>query len=734
MINIRSVLILNQALLVTTAILCASVTRVALAQDEAALEEVVVTAQRREQSIQDTPIAVTALSGDQLEDKFVSTLVDLQDFAPGLQIESSQLGNLNIRIRAVGAANDDITTDSSVGVFVDDIFISRDSSSTIALYELERVEVLRGPQGTLFGKNTAGGAIRYVTLKPSEDFWSKVSFDIGDEGTLNAKAVINGALSDRVYGQAAVLSMNRDPLMLSTVGARGGNDTNIQGARVSLRALPADDLELLFTMDAQQLDQASRLYSIGPNDGFQLRGFTPAVDASNPVRSSVSGDTGFENLDIFGLMGRADWSLSGTTVSLIAGYRSHELESDYDIDQTPVRIVQEFLIEESDVTSLELHVNGTSDDTRLNWDGGIYYFNEDGRAPKGFDLGGLGLGLNSWTQNIDTDSYAVYGQATYAVTDRFRITGGLRYTRDEKSYSLVALSDSPGMGNPLIEENYTFSASNDWTETTPKLGFDFDVGEDSLLYLSFANGYKAGGFEGTPPSVLVAQAGGFDPENVDTLEFGLKSRFADGRAQINVAAFASDFENIQVSVVTDEGNPITTNAAEADITGIELEGQFRPTANFDLRFTYALLNPEYKQFLEPDAAGTVPCSAVGDLCIDRSGLRIPDNPENTYSLSAQYTFPAASFGTFSLGADVFHADDAVDFDGFANPRAYDVAHARLDLVSASENWEAALWVRNLTDELYYRGSAPGVTQAIDSFARSLEPPRIAGVTFTYYWR
>jgi iron complex outermembrane receptor protein len=705
---------------------------------EGTLEEVLVTAQRREQSLQDVSIAITAIGSEDLERRFITSVDDLAQFVPGMEVTGSQIGSKTYRIRGVGAAAENVTQDYSVGVFIDDIYASRAAVISLPLLEVERVEVLRGPQGTLYGKNTAAGAIRYVSKKPNDEFATKVTIDAGEKGLLNGRVFVNGALTDTLAGQLSLVSMNQDALMDNHSGTptgKDGNDTDLQGARVALRGTPADSFEWLLAADVVKIDQAATLYSVGPGEPFFLRDSFPPVPASDPVRSSIAGDTGWEKLDAYSVLARGDWTSDSLTTSLILGYRSHELDSNYDDDQLPERLVQEQTNETVDFMSAELHFaasqsGGLSFGGRMFWDAGLFASRESSEGDKGFDITGVGLGFAHWRPDVENISYGVYGQGSYSLTQRWRMTAGVRYSYDKKEVDIDVFSDpadSAGDFNPLVHENFSAASADDWQELTYKLALEYDLSDEVLAYLSFTNGYKAGGFEGAPADFGQWERGHYDPEYVDAYELGLKSMLFEDRLRLNLAAYYSDYVDMQTTTNDGESNIIVVNAGSSEITGLELEMQAAIGDSFDVNLGFAYTHAEFKDFLQPQPVGPP---------LQRSGDRF-QIPEKTWSVGLVYRLPEMSWGTIAFGTDYFHADDSPSLIGAPSPQAYDVVNARIDFLSLSDTWQASVWAKNLGDELYWLGVSPDdgfLTLINNAYARKLEPPRLMGVSFTYRWR
>ena len=693
------------------------------------LEQMLVTTEGREDEAQNLSVSILAINGEDLEKRGVTNADELQVFVPGLTIDSAQAGSTDFTIRGVGASNDDLTTDPGVVVYIDDIYIPRQGPANLAVYDLERVEVLRGPQGTLSGRNTPGGAIKYITRKPTPDFEARYLVDIGNLGRLNNTLTVNGELTERVYGQFAFAAFQRDGIMENrAVGQEDGNDIDNISARFSLRAVPNDDVELLITADTQNVDQANTLYSLGPNDGFRLDDSTPALERSTPERSSITSFSGGEYIDISGFMARANVLTDAFKVSYIFGYRQHNMDNHYDLDQQAQDLIREGLIERSQMKTGEVKIvsdrgGPMSLGGQLDWSIGLFYLREIGRAEKSFRTDGLGFGYNMWRQSIENVSAAIYGQATYSLTRQLRVTAGMRYSSDAKNFNLNASTNFPDPANPLLVESFQFQDKKRWSKGSPHFALSYHASENTLFYGSFSRGYKPGGFEGTPISFDEAIEGQFNREKSHNYEVGIKSKLFNNRVKFNLMGFVIDYDNFQVSGFERLGNPIILNAEKVDIRGVELEMEARPTINLHIGLGVSFLDSEFKKF-------TVMNEGIAE---DKSGNPIPDSPGSTVNLSGIYTFKETRRGVISLRGDVIYSDQAKDEHLNISWPSYKVFNLWFDFVPHGGRWELGLWVRNLTNEIYYRGSLPGITAAISANARKLEPPKQYGTSFKFFW-
>lgn len=694
------------------------------------LEQMLVTAPQGRESVRDTTVSMSALNGEDLESRGVTTADELQRYVPGLTVESPQIGNTAFSIRGAGAGvgNDDLSIQSGVGVFIDDIYIPRSGPANMALYELDRVEVLRGPQSVRYGRNATGGALVYVTRKPTPDFEARYLSDYGTQGRFNNILTINGELADSVYGQVAIASFNRSPIMKNArPDLPDGNDTDSQSGRVSLRGEPSDAVEWVLSVDGEQNHQQAVLYSIGPSGPFQFNEQTPEVPASEPTYTASVDSAGPQRLDTAGLMARVNIKSEQLWSSYIVGRRSHDLYGVYDLDQTLSPLVTKRFDETSDLTSLEARW-GTPppppsvEAGHLAWQAGLEVFQEDAEAIKIYDAPGLDAGVNRWKQSLWEDSYSAFVQWGYALTRRWRLIAGGRYTTDFRRFRLSGLTTAPGEENPYIRESFYSEHDRDWRRVTPRLGVHFQHTENTALYASMATGYRPGGYFGTAGSARQADRP-FDHERVVSTEVGIRSNLAENRMKFNAAVYSNQFDDMQVTGTGRAGKGIVDNAEAAEIRGVEMEIQARPVPALNLRAGLSLVDARFEEFALEQEGETV----------DKDGDRIPRIPRATFNLSAVYLFPDLSKGTWSVRADAIYSDEAEDINNDLAWPNYRIYNLWLDYLMHNGQWEFSVWVRNLRDEVYFQATSPGITADQSAFARKLESPRVVGLSWKYFW-
>ncbi len=695
---------------------------------DVSIEQLEITAEGQRDVLQDISVSATAFSGEDLESRGVTKADELQPFVPGLTVEAAQVGSSEISIRGVGNSNDDLSTQPSVGIYVDDIYIPRQGPANMALYDLERVAVLRGPQPILYSRNALGGALIYVTRQPTADFEARYLLDVGNEGRLNNVISVNGALADNIYGQFAVASFLRDGIM-DNLNARqpSGNNTKSLSGRVGLRMVSSDNVEFLFAADNEDTDQQGPLYSIGPQGGFRFAPGLPAVAASNPLRTANTTFTGGETLDTEGLMLRANIKHARFNAAYILGRRSHEINGLYDLDMLPEDLASKALYEDSGLYSLEMRLTSRQERQFLRagevkWLAGVYANSESAQSNKVFAVPGLSLGSNMWRQEVENENYSAYGQVTYALSAALQMTVGARYSADLKSSAIAADAAMPAVDNPYLHENFDFSDRQAWRRFTPKLSFAYEQNPETLYFASLTTAYKPGGYLGMPADRASA-AVVFDEEQVESLEVGMKTKLLANRIKFNLSGFVSEYTDLQVSLVDAFGSVSIANAPKTVINGFELETQARFTTNLRLSLGLSFLNARFRDFI---------VSLDGER-LDRAGERVPRVPDATVNFSAEYFFPETSYGAISLRMDAIYSDEAEDIRGDLAWASYRNYNLWLDFIPNSGIWQLSAWIRNVTDEAYFQASSPGVTNDSMAIARKLEPPRLFGLSFKYYW-
>ena len=653
------------------------------------LDAVVITARRREETLKDVPVSVTAIGGDALAKLGATEIGDIQSTAPNVVLHEGDAQNTVAYIRGVGQLDSLAFADPGVGIYLDDVYLGRAQGSFLDVFDVERIEVLRGPQGTLYGRNTIGGAIKFVSRLPSETPEFTASATVGEYNQTDFTLGASGPLvGDKLLGKASIAYLKRDGYATNAVDGSDDGDRNTLAWRAALLAKPSENFNFLLTVDgSEDTPDTSRT----PARETSVFGAFPASTDPFTVEADFNG---LSDLSVFGVSGKATWDVSDTlTLTSITAYREMTYDANLDLDATATPIFGVFVFEEQNQISQEIQATYTGD--RISVVGGVYYFDEEDVTESGIfgpDIAFVSNSLNDQT----TEAIAVYGDLSYDVTDRFSFSVGVRLTEEEKEFARIQEffgADTPlvpqlGMGARVTDVDTSKTFSN----TSPRVSVSYDVNDDVTAYASFGRGFKSGGFDGRSNSGFEAQP--FDAETLSAWEAGLKGSLADGAIFGSIAVFLNQYEDLQVSSFTESDGAfaaIFTNAAEAEIAGFELEGSWLATdaLRFDTAIGY--LDAEYEEF-------------IGENGQDVSDTLTPANaPQWTGRLAAEYTRQISENIEFSTTASASYRDEVyptVSSSEILRQSAYTLVDASIGLEFYDGRYGLRLIGKNLTDETY----------------------------------
>jgi iron complex outermembrane receptor protein len=602
--------------------------RVEFATAGLALEEVVVTARKRVESLQDAPISISAFSASDLQARGVEDLADLSRYAPNLVVQNNP-GNGSstavgaIYIRGVGQDDFQPTIEPGVGIYIDGVYLARSVGALLDVLDVERIEVLRGPQGTLFGRNTIGGAISVTTKKPDNDFSGFGEVTFGEDQRVNGRAALNVPLTDQLFGRISVGSFNQDGYVKRINGDDDlGSDDTLAG-RVALRWVPSEDFEVNLSADATRDRESGAPYVI---TGIQYDNFNNFVTLNNvlatgdpfscltpaqldnplcyndryvlgPDRTAGTYPQ-YSNLDVRGVSLTIDYDAGPVDLKSITAYRDLESEFARDFDGSDLVIADLYEALDQHQFSQELQLLGGALDDRLSWIAGLYYFEEAGDNPSLVELRPATLHSGG---AFGTTTWAAFSQATFDVTERWSFTLGLRYTDEEKEFTpdqyVVSVNVPPEIlplppGTPLLPSVKETISAQEWT---PLVNIQFDWTPDIMTYASYSEGFKSGGFTQRvfPPEPSIPT---FEPEFVQVYELGFKLTGAAGRLRLNGAAFHTQYDDMQVLTANlTRVGPFIQNAAQAEIDGFELELAAVPADGWNVQAGVGYLDPQYKE-------------------------------------------------------------------------------------------------------------------------------------------
>lgn len=671
-------------------------------EQPARLGTVTVTAQKREESSQDVPVALTAFTGEMAEDANIVAVEDLARFTPGLNIVQSDAARTRIRIRGVGSQKFDIGSDPSVGVFIDEVYIPRFSGAEFALLDVERVEVLKGPQGTLFGRNTPGGAISVITKTPSDQFEGFVEAGIGSKDSYAFKGRISGPLGENVFA-----SLNYgEEIEGGYVKNELTGKTNDEKSRAALAKLSFEpDSTLSITASLQYSDVKADAILAGseatlPNSqAVPLFLFPPGSTVTvndDPHLATVNIDGGLNIKAIMPIL-RIEKDFGDLTFTSISAYRDSEFDASEDFDRTIADVGQTDIYEDSTTFSQEFRVSTD------NLIAGVFLYNDEASrrdefiwnsASVPYFLAGGMVASDSAIVDLETKSWAIFGQYEFAITDRLNLTVGGRYTEDEKTYTLSAESTAPGV--PPVVVPYSTSGEASFDSFDPKASLEFSPTDDVMLYASYNKGFKSGGVQFTAFREALADLI-FQPEDINAYEVGIKSDLFNKTLRLNSSAYLYDYANLQlqrVEVVDGSPSAVTRNAAEAEIKGLELDATWLPTDELLVRVGYNYLDATFKDFVLP---------LTGD---DLSGNVMPNSPEHTLSATIDYQKVLSNSWTFGVATDWFWTSeqnhDVFENDPATHQGSYNTGQVRMSLSSPNDGIRVSIFADNVTDETYPR--------------------------------
>ena len=807
------------------------------------IEEIIVTATKKEESLQDIPMAVTAITARQIVEDGIRDLNDIQGRTPGLVVANFSVGQPEIAIRGIGTKEDGAAAGDSTVILVDDVYIAARTAQVFDIFDLERIEILRGPQGTLYGKNSVGGSINFITKKPTQDTQIQFRQSIAEWNSYDTAALISGGLGDNAAGKISFSRRETDGYIDHIPSGRddlGHSETLAWRAQLVWNA--SDSVEATFTIDGSddEIGDTNRepfgvisrsttpAFGSGFSDGGlqdynnpiavnEAMGAMFGVDASDP-HNYFNDDIGFTERDVLGLSAKFDWDINdNTTFTSITAWRentfdwaedseglpaSNQNDSQLGVDDTLLlpdqgfrRDVTDSAIEDNEQFTQEFRLSRSTESN--DWLLGLFFSEEDLKRTETFywanfmnygdwrtSPGGGANAIPNFLGNIavapvnvsdqanDGSAWAVYGQYSWDLNDTMRLTAGLRYSFEEKEYTVSGQAfldifvDAAGTianfpPTPTIDalnsstiavtvqQFDAVTGKDDWDNVSGSLAFDWDVTDDAMVYASLSTGFKSGGFTGSPSAASRATVP-FEPEDAINFEVGTKADLFDRRLRLNATAFFTDYDDLQVTFFTVPlgsaaafGEFFTENASSAEIKGLEVEFLAAPSASFDFGGSIALLDTEYKDFVSAtvvdprrcggdDAVPVDPSDPSQGCRLDFSGKKLRQAPEFSANVFGRYTWALSSGASISAKVDVRYQDDSF-YDPDNNSRtmipSYTLVDGRIGYTSASGAYEFALWGKNLGDEEYVRHiySQRGGTIAFANFGA----PQQLGFTFTW---
>jgi iron complex outermembrane receptor protein len=686
------------------------------------LEEIIVSARKREESLQETPISVTAFTGEGIAARGIETTRDLGQHVPNLVANngSSVSGNNATGaffIRGIGQIDFTLNTDPGVGLYVDEVYIARAVGSVMELLDLETVEVLRGPQGTLFGRNTIGGAIQLRSRPPGKEAGATVQVEIGTDDLRRARIAADLPISETFTTRLSASYTEQDGFVERPVDGTMLGDVDELAGRLAMRWEPADSVVADLVVDASREREESPPTKATALDGASAFGaFHNAVVAgtpdclpppgsfTNPACFNAQFLTGDSYSTYATAHSQSDLDAWGAALTVavdindslrfksITAYRDTEALGFRDGDNSPHVIAETQDIWDHEQLSQEFQLAGEAFGEALEWIVGLYYFEEEGTNINLVNFAPIYIQSGGW---VDNDSKAAFGQATWHVTEAFSVTGGLRYTEDTKRFDpdqfvIEDRNPDPSMrlppGFPLVPPEEVETSID---EVTPYLNLAYEWSDDLMAYVTYSEGYKSGGFTQRVFPPLPATPS-FEPEFVKSYEVGAKSTSFGDRLRLNAAAFYTDYTDLQVLALIGVA-PTTQNAAEAEIRGFELELTAVPLPELTIEAGIGYTDAEYTS-IGPEVIGLTEDSKFAQI------------PEWTALAGVSYRLEFAGGSVLTPRIDWSYRSeaymDAINTPAIRQP-SYDLLGASLTWASADEHWQVRLAGTNLTDENYF---------------------------------
>lgn len=581
-------------------------------QRDLRLDEILVTAERRVADVQDVPAAVSAFDETELRRRQATNVIDAVTNVPNLMVSNNpgQATSTTVFLRGVGSTESIVTLDTAIGFYLDDVYFARQGVNNLSLFDVERIEVLRGPQGTLYGRNTSGGAIRVMTRKPQDEFELGGELTVGNYDRWGVKGSLNVPFTDNFYGRFNALIEQGDGWTRNVILDRDVNDRDNKGARAAFRWLPNDDVSVDFNYDYY------RSFTNGVY-GFDIAGLARPV--ADDFFISTSGDDTFSIGRTNGGALTVEWAINDNLeLTSITSLRNIYQRWKLDFTDQPTPIFRLWTINDTDQFTQEFRLSGDTQDGRLRYVTGVYYYDEESYSFIGDEINlapapGVRVPLPFFARfyDVDVKSYAAFAEVNYDLTDRLTVTAGGRFTRDDKSLRIDQFIGGdigfiePGNGAPGYNTESLQAAGipmdlkdNDFSI---KLGVQYAFTDDIMGYLNYTQGFKSGGWSARTNAAEEFVV--FDPEYVDSFEVGLRTLVLDGRARLNYTAFFYDYQDFFATATGQDGNFIVSTN-DAEFYGVEFEGTIRATQDIDVFVAAGWQKGKYKE--ESETLGDKP--------------------------------------------------------------------------------------------------------------------------------
>lgn len=703
---------------IALAVASALTSQLSFAEEESSgLEVIEITARKTVESLQQVPLAVTSISADELNEKGIQVITEIQQFSPNTTLQRSRGTNSTITafIRGVGQQDPLWGYEPGVGIYIDDVYIARPQGAVLDLLDIQRVEVLRGPQGTLYGKNTIGGAIKYVTKEMSGGAELDVQGTLGNHSQRDIKLTGQYPIvEDKLYLGFGYANLQRDGYGEFLQSDLPNQDTenynkDVVSTRLSLEYRPTDELSFTFKWDKTEDNSNSK-------GGYRL---LPSILTDAPVPDSVYDSyTSLptqNKVEVEGISFTANWDITdNTSLKYVFSDCDSYSPTNIDFDNTASRIFDVPAVYDDKQTTHEIQLNNFGEN--YTFVSGIYYY--DGESCGQFDaildvFGQDVIGVPGLTREIsgcnNSTSKAAYAQLSYHLNEKWSLTAGARYTKDEKTalvnntlHFFTVYPESGWVDGYIRPDDLNvknaLDDNEDWNKFTPRIGVEYQAKDNLMFFASFAQGFKSGTFN---PRASTAEPA-VKPEDVDSYEIGMKSQWLEDSLRANITLFSLDHKNRQyISVLPGENasdlNQRLGNIASSDATGVEMEFTYLATENLMLSATFGYIDTSFSEVIDtnPD---------TGEEFDKSDSFTISNTPEYTFNLGFNYTIES-NVGDFIVNASYYYRDDYVLFEenSLLTQKGYGIANAGVSWYDPEGNWTASLHMKNLTDEEYMVG-------------------------------
>ncbi len=694
---------------------------------ESAVQDIVVTAQRREERLQDVPIAVSAVTADTLGKTGVRDTIDLRLAVPALYASNGN-GYLFVRLRGVGSLAGGPGLENAIASYVDGVYVGSQGGGIFSFGNIERIEVLKGPQGTLFGRNATGGLIQVITREPSHTTSGDLSVGYANYNSLSTRGYLTGGLSDTVAADFSFYANSQGDGWGKNLF--NGHDAfrvyHDYGVRSKIVFEPSSSDK--FTLSADYANSKNSMIGAAPLEGTKPRfGGGATFTLSNRYDLNTNHDP-LINAEGGGGSLRWERDLGFARFSSTSAYRAYKFRRQFDLDLTPTPFFWfSNMVQKDRQFSQELQLSSNKNSGPLSWVAGAFYYGASGRYDplvQNFESAAPppAQGMRSWKSTTDTTSFAGYAQGTYAITSDTKLTLGGRYTTEKRT--LDGTQDFTATLTGLTTREAAVSGrSQRFNKFTYRVSLDHHFTKDVLGYASINTGFKSGGFNTT---TLVASAFGYNPFAPETLtayEVGLKTQFLDHRLTFNVAGFLYDYKNIQISTFLN-GPIVIINGPSARLKGIDAEFNLRATKAFRINASAQILSGKYNSAFPTCLIGT-PLGGVPLTTGNCQGNDLPVTAKLTTTLAPEYRITLAGEGELSLNANWYHSSGwFTDSDNVIRQPAFDEFGASARWTSPNERYNLELWGKNLSNARSF--NAQTEIQTGDHYT-SYAAPRTYGV-------